>query len=64
MKGLRRLRKKAGLTQVQLAAAIGSASTGIVSMWESGVRSPRAEFLPKLAKVLGCTIDELYRGDE
>ena len=57
-------RKKAGLTQVQLAQALGFRSTGTVSQWESGDRSPRASMLPKIADVLGCTIDELLRGEK
>lgn len=62
--GLKRLRKKAGLTQVELAMALGSKSTGLVSMWETGQRSPRSKYLPKIAEVLGCSIDELYKSGE
>lgn len=31
-----------------------------VSMWENGSASPSADKLPKLAQVLGCTIDALF----
>ena len=30
-----------------------------VAMWESGKSRPRAELLPKLAKLFGCSIEEL-----
>lgn len=55
-------RKKAGITQVQLAKKLGYKSTGTVSMWENGERTPRAPMLPKIADILGCTVDELLRG--
>ena len=29
-------------------------------MWESGKSFPRAELLPRLAKLLECTVDELF----
>ena len=35
-----------------------------VAKWELGITSPRAALLPKLAKVLGCTIDELMADGE
>lgn len=53
-------RKSKNLTQEQLANKIGVKRT-TVSMWESGESSPRATLLPKIADVLGCTVDELLR---
>lgn len=53
------LRKESGMTQVQLAKAMGL-STSTVGMWESRARKPSSSILPQLAGVLGCTIDELY----
>lgn len=32
-----------------------------VAMWESGKNMPRADKLPALAKLYGCTIDDLFR---
>ena len=32
-----------------------------IAKWESGKSQPRADKLPEIAKVLGCTIDDLYR---
>lgn len=60
---IRRLREEANLSQQQLAAAMGTTQTG-VSNWETGVSLPRARDLPRLASVLGCSIDALFRADE
>lgn len=53
------LRKRRGLTQRQLAEGMGMAQNAI-SNWESGISLPRARDIPRLADVLGCTIDELF----
>lgn len=34
-----------------------------ISKWESGEFAPQADKLPLLAKVLGCTIDDLFKED-
>ncbi|MFR5180356.1 MAG: helix-turn-helix transcriptional regulator [Ruthenibacterium lactatiformans] len=34
-----------------------------VAKWESGKSRPRAELLPKLAKLFGCSIEELLVPD-
>ena len=52
------LRKRKGLTQAELAAAVG-VSTSAVGNWEAGLRRPRYESLLRLASVLGVTIDDL-----
>ena len=41
------------LTQEQVAQDVGVQRT-TVAMWESGKSRPRAELLPKLAKLFGC----------
>ncbi len=33
-------------------------------MWDTGRNNPRADMLPKIAKLYGCTVDELLREDE
>ncbi len=53
------LRKKKGLTQIETARLLGVGQSS-VSMWEKGESTPRADLLPKIADVLGCTIDELF----
>lgn len=56
-------RKEAGLTQVQLAAAVG-VNQSSVSQWESGASVPKTEILPILAKACKCTIDDLFDDDQ
>lgn len=58
--GLAPRRKLVGLTQYELAEALGIERPRL-SMWECGYAWPPAAFLPKLADLLCCTIDELYR---
>ena len=55
---LTELRQAAGLSQYDLAAKIGVAQTNI-SFWERGEKPPRGEVLPKLAQILGVSIDQL-----
>ena len=52
-------REAANLTQAQLALRVG-VTQGTVSLWERESILPKSRDLPLLAKVLGCTIDELY----
>lgn len=56
---IKRLRKEAGFTQGQIAELL-SVGQNTVSMWETGCAKPSVDKLPMLAKILGCTIDELY----
>lgn len=55
---IRAKREAKGLTQCQLARAMGVDQTA-VSQWERGETLPRADRLPMLAKILGCTVDQL-----
>ena len=59
---IRKLRKSAGLTQVQLAEKVG-VTQATVSDWERGDYFPGAQKLPALADALGCTVNDLYRTD-
>jgi len=52
-------RRAAGLTQVQLAAAVGVPQQTI-SQWERGVAAPRDDRRPHLARALGTTPAELF----
>lgn len=60
---IRELREAASMTQKQVADSMG-VLTSAVSNWESEVALPRARQLPLLARVLGCSIDELFAPDE
>ena len=57
------LRKKAGLTQKTLAEAL-EVSDAAVAQWETGASMPVAAKLPRLACVLGCTIDDLFKEED
>jgi transcriptional regulator with XRE-family HTH domain len=52
------LRKQAGLTQTELADAIGVPQTTIAN-WEWSESPPRSEVLPRLAKVLGVRVEDV-----
>ena len=52
-------RKEAGLTQKEVAERLKLNSVSTVSMWETGERMPRTDKLVPLAKLFGCTVDEL-----
>ena len=54
----KRAREGKGLSQQALAQELGI-DQSTVSLWESGKTKPRANLLPKVAKLLGCTVDEL-----
>lgn len=60
---LRVMRENVGLTQAALGKLVG-VEQHTVSQWESGYRMPRADKLPRLANVLGCTINDLFDDDE
>ena len=53
---LKQLRKEKGMTQIDLAKAIG-VSNGTVAMWETGRRKPSFELLDKLSEVFDRRLD-------
>ena len=61
---IKELRLKAGMTQAQLAKKMNVDQTA-VSRWETGDNKPLSKTHKKLAKVLGCAVEELYEeGDK
>jgi transcriptional regulator with XRE-family HTH domain len=60
---LRQLRQKRGLTQGQLAAAVG-VSRSAVAQWESGRAGQASLHLRRLADALGVQIDDLLLGEQ
>ncbi len=52
------LREKAGLTQKALAERLGVHQSNI-AFWERWEKPPRGDVLPKLAEVLGVSLDNL-----
>ena len=55
---MRAMREKKDMSQQAVALEIG-VERSTVAKWESGTSRPRAELLPKLAKLFGCSIEEL-----
>ena len=56
-------RKQKGLTQEELANAMGVSSQA-VSKWENDISCPDIGSLPKLAKLLGVTTDTILSGKQ
>lgn len=56
---IKTVRESKNLTQQYIANELGI-SRSSVAMWETGEAMPRAGKLPELARILGCTIDELF----
>lgn len=59
---IREARKRAGLSQADLAAAVGQ-SQGSVSFYEKGEREPDLDTLHKIAGAVGLTVGDFF-GDE
>lgn len=59
MFNIKELRKKQGITQKQLANRLG-VERSRVSQWEIGYCSPKASYLPKLAKALNCELNDFF----
>ena len=53
-------RKAAGLTQKQLADSL-EVDQATVSNWELGKTVPYKKMMPKIAKALGCNVEDLSK---
>lgn len=60
---IKELREAAGMTQAQLAVAMGMMQSAVAN-WESEVSLPRSRQLPLLAKTLGVKINDLFEHEE
>ena len=60
---IRHYRELAGMTQSELAQLL-RINQRAVSQWETGETIPRADKLPQLARILGCTINDLFEDNE
>ena len=54
------LRKQKGMTQLELAEKMGVTDKA-VSKWERDLSFPDVSSIPKLAEILGVTVDELMK---
>ena len=59
LNNIKRFRDKLNISQAALADSMRVAQQA-VAKWETGEAMPRADKLPELARILGCTIDELF----
>lgn len=60
---IRRIRREAGLTQEALGRLLKVEKSSI-SEWESGSRLCHIVRLCQIARMLGCTVDDLLEGTE
>ena len=60
---LKRIRKKAGRTQKDIADHL-SISAQSISKWENGESLPSVEYLPLLAAFLGCSVNAFFDEEE
>ncbi len=56
---IKKFRKKSGLSQEELANELG-VTFQAVSKWETAKSAPDIAFLPTMADIFGCYIDELF----
>lgn len=59
MNNIKLYRDRLGISQIALANKL-NISQQAITKWEAGEAMPRADKLPQLAKIFGCTIDELF----
>lgn len=60
---LKKLRKDAGLTQVDVAEKLGISQPAYAS-WERGIKKPTQENLIKIAQILNVSVDYLVGNSE
>lgn len=63
LENLEARRKKRGLTQPEMAQSLGC-SLATYREWEQGRHWPSAFWLPQIAALLRCSIEELYQEAE
>ena len=56
---IKTLREKRGFRQEDLAKEL-NVDRSAVAKWETGCAVPKADRLPQIAKVLSCSIEDLY----
>ena len=60
MEKIKFFREKAGMSQRELAVAVGI-SQAAVAQWETGAAQPALDNLRKVAGIFGVTVDELLK---
>lgn len=59
---IRAARKRAGLTQLEVAHRMGSKGVNSLVCWEKGSRIPSTTSLQRIAAAIGCPLSELTHG--
>ena len=60
---IRKIRRDRDITQRELSEAL-CVERSTVAKWETGKSKPNPDMYQKIAAVLGCTVDELLKGEE
>lgn len=60
---MRELRERSGLTRAQVAKKL-NVDLSCVAHWELGDWRPGRKFHKKLARLYGCTVDELLKKED
>lgn len=60
---LKELRERSGLRQIDVAKIL-DVDQGAISKWENGVNPPLSKYRKTLAKLYGCTVDELLNPEQ
>ena len=60
---LRTLRKRHGMTLVQLTHVLGYSNNGYISLIETGKVTPRVDFIIKVADLFNTSTDQLIRDE-
>ncbi len=60
---LRELRKRRGMTIVQLAHVLGYSNNGYISLIETGKVTPRVDFIIKISDLFQTSTDQLIRDE-
>ena len=63
MNRIRELRQEKQLSQEELARLLG-VDRSAVAKWETGTNLPRAEKLIMMARIFGCSVDELLASNK
>ena len=63
MPGIRARRRALGLKAAGLADTLG-VTRSAWSQWENGLNMPSSAYLPALAELLQCSIEDLYKDEE
>ena len=60
MNSFKNMRKRRNLTLEYVAQKVGVSHVAVLK-WENGVNAPNAKYLPKLARLFRCSLDDILR---